>query len=494
MATVFRCTRRKKGEPSRCAHRQRRPPRRAKQRRRRSPRCRPAPLPGAVLRVAGGLLQAFRAAFTRPTYERFVVLLLAAILTTGCRTVLNLLRTVGALAPGHPCSYHRVFSRRRCSLWRLGRALAEAILQRWVPTGAVAVAGDDTVAEHKGKKVYGKGCHRDAVRSTHSYTAYRWGHKWVVLAVLVRFPFATRPWALPVLAALYHSEEWDRQHGRRHKTPARLLQQLLAVLLRWFPRRRFLFTADGNYATHELASFAHRRRRRLAMVSKFYPDANLYAPAPAVAGKRPAGRPRRKGAKQPAPQDVVATTGRLQRRNVAWYGGGRRDIGVVSGQGHWYKAGRGLVPVQWVYVVDRTGTHRPEYFFSTDLGLAVTEVVEHYTGRWNIETTFQEMRSYLKLEKTRGWTEKAVLRTAPCLFGLYAVVALWYAGLPARWQEQQVLAYAGKHDVTFSDAITAARRWLWDQWVFATPAHQGAFAKIPPRLREALLQAVAPAA
>jgi hypothetical protein len=452
------------------------------------------PWPAVVVRVAAPLLQAFRAAFTRPTYERFAILLLAAILTAGCRTVLNLLRTVQALAPGHPCSYHRVFSRRRCSLARLGRALATAILQRWVPTGTVAVAGDDTVAEHKGPKVYGKGCHRDPVRSTHSYTAYRWGHKWVVLAILVRFPFATRPWALPVLAALYHSEEWNRQHGRRHKTPAQLLQQLLAVLLHWFPQRRFRFTADGNYASHELASFTHRHRSRLAMVSKFYPGANLYAPAPVVTGKEPTGRPRGKGAKQPAPQDVVARTRRLQRRNVAWYGGGRRDIGVLSGQGHWYKSGQGLVPVQWVYVVDRSGTHRPEYFFSTDPELTVTEVVEHHTGRWNIETTFQEMRSYLKLETTRGWTEKAVLRTAPCLFGLYAVIALWYAELPARCQKQQVLAYAGKHQVTFSGAITAVRRWLWEQWVFATPTHKGAFAKIPPRLRQALLAAVAPAA
>jgi len=494
MTTVSRCTRRKKVPHSCHAHRQRRQRHRAKLRRRRGPRRRPAPLPGPLLRVVGCLLQAFRAAFTRPTYERFAILLLAAILTTGCRTVLNLLRTVRALAPGHPCSYHRIFSRRRCSLWRLGRALAAAILQRWVPVGTVAVAGDDTVAEHKGPKVYGKGRHRDPVRSTHAYTAYRWGHKWVVVAILVRFPFATRPWALPVLAALYHSEEWNRQHGRRHKTPAQLMQQLLAVLLHWFPQRQFLFSADGNYASHELASFVHRHQARLAMVSKFYPDANLYAPAPVVTGKKPAGRPRGKGAKQPAPQEVVAQTRRLQRRNVAWYGGGRRDIAVVCGQGHWYKSGHGLVPVQWVYVVDRTGTHRPEYFFSTDRNLSETQVIEHYTGRWNIETTFQEMRSYLKLEKTRGWTKPTVLRTASCLFGLYSVIALWYAELPARWRKQQAVTYARKHDVTFSDAITTVRRWLWDQWVFATPAHKGAFAKIPPRLRDALLQAVAPPA
>jgi hypothetical protein len=152
------------------------------------------------------------------------------------------------------------------------------------------------------------------------------------------------------------------------------------------------------------------------------------------------------------------------------------------------------MPVQWVYVENRTGTHRAENFFSTDLGLSVAQVVEHCTGRWNIETTFQEMHSYLKLEKTRGWTAQTVLRSGPCLVGLYTVIALWYAELPARWKRQRVVAATGKRDVTFSDAITAVRRWLWAEWVFAMPAHQDAFAKIPPRLREALLRGLAPAA
>lgn len=490
MATLARTARQRKAE----ARRQKQTQRRRRRQRKRRRAQRPRPLPRGILRVAGDLVRALTAAFTRPSAERFVVLLFAAILTTGCRTILNLLRTVNHLAPGHPSSYHRVFSQRCWSLWPLGRALAAYILTRWVPTGTVPLAGDDTVAEHRGKKVYGKGCPRDAVRSTHAYTAYRWGHKWVVLVVLVKFPFATRSWGLPVLVALYQSEEWNKQHGRRHKTPCELVRQLLAVLLRWFPERRFCLTADGNFASHELAGFAQRHQRRLALVSKFYADANLYAPPPPVPGKKPTGRPRGQGAKLPKPEQVVAKTRRQQQLNVAWYGGGRRDIAVVSATAHWYKSGRGLVPVRWVYVRDRTGTHRDEYFFTTDLDLTAQQIVESYTGRWNIETTFQEMRSYLKLEKTRGWTEKTVLRTAPCLFGLYAVIALWYAELPARWRKQQLVTYAGKQEVTFSDAITAVRRWLWDQWVFATPEHKGAFAKIPPRLRAALLQAVAPAA
>src|SRR3954451_11253045 len=44
-------------------------------------------------------------ALPRPTYRRLVLLALAAILTTGGRTIAGLLRCLGALAPGHPSSY-----------------------------------------------------------------------------------------------------------------------------------------------------------------------------------------------------------------------------------------------------------------------------------------------------------------------------------------------------------------------------------------------------
>src|SRR5262249_56032761 len=78
-----------------------------------------------------------------------------------------------------------------------------AVLGRFAPRGPVELAGHDTAPEHPGAQVYGKGCHRDPVRSTRSFTAYRWGHKWVVLAMLVRFPFCRRRWALPLMVALY---------------------------------------------------------------------------------------------------------------------------------------------------------------------------------------------------------------------------------------------------------------------------------------------------
>ena len=65
--------------------------------------------------------------------------------------------------------------------------------------------------------------------------------------------------------------------------------------------------------------------------------------------------------------------------------------------------------------------------------MTVPRIIETYTGRWNIETTFQGLRAYLGVETTRGWSRNKVLRVAPCLFGLYTVVALLYAELPARY-------------------------------------------------------------
>jgi len=66
--------------------------------------------------------------------------------------------------------------------------------------------------------------------------------------------------------------------------------------------------------------------------------------------------------------------------------------------------------------------------------------------------------------------------------------------LPARWRKQALVTYPGKRDRTFSEAITAVRCWLWSEWVFEIPEHKAAFAKMPPRLRAALLRALAPAA
>jgi hypothetical protein len=86
---------------------------------------------------ASPLLAALAPVFTQPTYQRFLTLACAAILTQGRRTVANLLRTVGFLAAGHRTSYQRVLSEARWSGLELGCALAAFLLRHLIPDGPV---------------------------------------------------------------------------------------------------------------------------------------------------------------------------------------------------------------------------------------------------------------------------------------------------------------------------------------------------------------------
>jgi len=446
-------------------------------------------LPESLRRVT----DEFAPAFTKPTHARWCLLVVATILTVGSRTISNVLRTLGRFAPGHASSYHRVLSRAPFWRWRAAKILARLVIEAFCPDGVIHLAGDDTVDEHPGDHVYGKGCHRDAVRSSHTFTAWRWGHKWVVLAILVSVPWSARRWALPVLVALYQPKKENLKAGRRHKTPATLMRQMLAVLIRWFPDRTFVFSGDGGFATHELARFAQRHRARLTLVSRFYPDANLYAAPPKPRGTRN-GRPRIKGRKLASPAAVVKRTKKRKRLTVAWYGGGERRVEVVTGIGHWYQSGAGLVEVRWVFVHDLTGTHRDDYFFTTDIALSPKQIIETFTGRWSIETMFQEMRAYVGLETTRGRTRSTILRAAPMLFGLYTLIVLLYARLPSRWQKSPALLWQGKPTVTFSDVITRVRRWLWAEWVLETACPREPFSKLSTRFQSTVLHALASAA
>jgi DDE superfamily endonuclease len=431
---------------------------------------------------AAPLLAALLPELTRPTGLRFTTLLAAALLTTGCRTVANLLRTPRHLAPGHPTAYRRVPSRAPWSGLALGCCLARLLLDAFGPDGPVVLAGDATVDGHPGRKVYGKARHRDPVRSTHTHTVWRYGHKWVVLAVLVRRPFTTRPSALPVLIDLYRSAEDDRKRRRPHRTPAQLVCRLRRRLRRRIPDRRFIVVGGGGYGTHEVARFCHRHRARLTLVSKLHPEANLYEP-----------RPRVKGQRRPKPGQAVAAAKRLSRRRVGWYGGGTRRVGVLSGTGHWYKGGQGLVPVRWVFVRDLEGTHRDEYFFTTDLSLTPEARIGHYAGRWNLETTFQEARAPLGFGTTRGRGRRTVLRVAGCLLGLYSVVAVLYHALPQGKRSGRV-GWDRKAGVTFSDALCAVRRWRWAEAVLPQAGAPGASEKLPGPVQELLLTTLAPAA
>ena len=147
----------------------------------------------------------------------------------------------------------------------------------------------------------------------------------------------------------------------------------------------------------------------------------------------------------------------------------------------------------WVFFKHPPATPRDESLFTTDLAMTADAVVGTYCGRWSIETTFEEARSALGLETTRGRCKSTVLRAGPCLFGLYTVVAVLFDALPAG-KRVGAVSWAGKATVTFSDAMCAVRRGLWHEGVLAQAGDGAGLQQPPDTNREQLLPTPAPAA
>jgi len=88
-----------------------------------------------------------------------------------------------------------------------------------------------------------------------------------------------------------------------------------------------------------------------------------------------------------------------------------------------------------------------------------------------------------------------VLREAPCLLGLFSLVALIYRDLNrGKHPEPRTAPWYAKAQITFADALAAARRALWQDTVLERAAPHGDFQQLPPDLRDLLLDRLSLAA
>ena len=87
----------------------------------------------------------------------------------------------------------------------------------------------------------------------------------------------------------------------------------------------------------------------------------------------------------------------------------------------WYSTRFAPLAVRWVVVRDPKGQLLPKAYFSTDLTQPALAIVEDFAKRWNMEVTFEEARAPLGVEKQRQWSNLAIERPTPALFGLFSL-------------------------------------------------------------------------
>ena len=456
-------------------------------------------LPDAIVAV----LVPFAALFSNPTWRKAQVLLVGAILAPGQRTMAAALRVMGRSDDGDFARYHEVLNRAVWSPRQAARVLLVLLLQRLDRGDGPLIFGiDETLERRRGRSIGALDVYRDAVRSSRSQVVKASGLRWISLMWLGHVPWAGRHWALPVLTVLAPSARYYQERGRRHKKLTDWARQMVLQLRRWLPQRPLVLVGDNGYAVLDLLHCCQSLSEPVTLIARLRLDAALYAPAPA---RQPGqnGRPALKGARRPPlkalleqlqatdqPQVTWAST------TVAWYDGATRTVELTSQTAVWYRSGKHPALIRWVLIRDPQGAFVPQALLCTDPAADPTQILEWFVLRWQLEVTFQEVRTHLGVETQRQWSDLAITRTTPVLLGLFSWTTLAAHALQQeRPIAQRTAAWYDKPSPTFVDAIALVRRHLWlASEGFALSAADPDVRKLPADLYHRMVDSLAYAA
>lgn len=449
-------------------------------------------LPDKIIAV----LRAFAPLFSRRVFPAAQVLLIGAILAPARRTVASALRVMGLAHTPHFQNYHRVLNRARWSARQASKTLLHLLLAAFVPDGPILIGGDETLERRRGEQIAKLGIYKDSARSSKSFFVKSSGLRWIVFMLLVPIPWAGRTWALPFFAVLAPSERYHEERNKRHKTLAIWARQMLLQVRRWLPNREIVFVGDGSYSVLELLRAA--TRQKITVITRLRLDAGLYAPPPASKpkGSGRTGRPRKKGDKLPTLQQIAddPTTPWSRVCVPRWYSQGERDVEIVTGCCLWYNHGQ-IVPLRWVLIRDPCGKFATQALLCTDQEVAPVQILSWFVQRWQLEVTFQEVRTHLGVETQRQWSEPAIDRSTPILLGLFSLVTLFAkpyieeGGICIR----QASWYA-KKQATFSDTLALVRYHLWRETTFGMSGAQADISEVQALLLERMTQTLCYAA
>ena len=388
---------------------------------------------------------------TSTTRSKAFVLAFGAILCRGGRTVCSVLRVLGMSGEQVFSKYHQVLNRASWDIRNGSKILLEQIVGN---DEEVVIAVDGHLERRQGKKIKAKGCYRDPVRSSKSCIVKSFGLKWLSMTVLKQFDWANRSFALPFLTVLVPHPKSEAQRSRRHKTLLHWTEQMVMQLRRWLPGRRIILVGDGEFATASLAWVC--LKYKVTLVSRLRLDARLFNfPEPHIGP----GRPAKKGERLKTPKQALEMEGLdWQEQEVAWYGDKLRKVLTLTSTALWHVSGRDPVPIRFVIIRDPENAFQSVTLMSTDVSMTVQRIIELFVERWGIEVTFREVRDYLGVETQRQWSDKAIARTTPVLFGLYSIIVLLGNRLFQLGKAKpQQAAWYSKDSLTFSDLLIAVR-------------------------------------
>jgi len=339
----------------------------------------------------------------------------------------------------------------------------------------------------RGKQIKAKGWFKDPIQSNNGRIVTSTGLRWMPVMLLTQVPFVGRIFALSFLTILVPSEKRQKELGKKHRSPQRRASQVICLLRRWFRHCKVRLVVDAGYACIELARQCIQQR--VTLITRLRANARLFELAPQKTGKR--GRPRKKGKRLNLRE--MAKTLSWNKHTIKGYKGVEELREIAEFVCLWAPVGMSR-PIRVRVILSRDLLDIKGALFAlltTDMEISAKEVVDLYILRWNQEVSHREVREHLGMETQRQWSDRAIERSTPLIFGLHSLVFVIAAHLHNRSPIQAAqCSWYRKEGLTFSDLLHAVRgvlrEHLFSQVLAADPILQ----KFPPskELLEAVLR------
>jgi len=375
------------------------------------------------------VLQCLLPAFTQPSFQTHVEVLLGWAMCLSKRTEYGVFQTIQADTPvsrkqRHPFDrFYNFFSRSAWTVHDLAHQVAAAIVVGLNPRGLLYLVVDDTLLHKRGKHVYGLGWFRDAVASTAKRVATASGNHWVVVGLAICIPGTDKIYCLPIHAMLHLA-------GKNHKSEATLAKEMLQDILGWFPDRKLVFIGDGGYSANNLLGDLDPR---VTYVGVMRADAAIYDPIVPKQPKSKRGPKPEKGPRLPNPKEAVkkADGNRSGRGPWTWQTvqatayGVTCKLQVLSFQAVWPEV-HGLLPILVLLVRDPLGKFDDKYLFTTDVNAELSWVISTFSRRWSIEVAFKSSKQVMKIQAPQHWCQQSIEKLSPWVWLMQSVISLWY--------------------------------------------------------------------
>jgi hypothetical protein len=400
----------------------------------------------------------------KKSFIKMLLLFMGAILCQGGRTICSCLRALGMQGEAAFTNYHQLLNRSKFSLKDAAKILMEMVIPLVNKSGVILVV-DEHLERRKGKKIKDKAIYRDPVASSSKWKVKCFGLKWVVISILVTFPWSKRPFALPVFCGLKSPEDHPKNIKRRTRSGIDILCQMLITIRRWFPSVNFSVVGDGDYAKVKLCLIC--KKLSMPLITRMRMDARLHE----------YGEPTKRGRKKKLGKRLGWPVEGYEKCVVNWYGGQIKELSLVARKCLWL-AGKTSEIISLTAIWVNMRVDDPIILMTTDDSIPIPEVISMYIKRWNLEVTFRECRDYLGVETQRQWSDLAIARTTPLLFVLYTLIVLMGDSIHKEKgiQIEQTAWYRKTH-VTFSDLLSTVRREIGDVGKITNSLFQGEFMK-----------------